>query len=135
MKPSDGRYQTTTKVKVLSPEMLDVREVDGFHLPEDSMGHTDEARGATLSRGLRPWYGIEWKLQELGRPGKLPVSGISANNQKMRGCRDGLSGVGLTHIRGVIGVMPDASKSEGHSKGLALVCQGDGIHRLYTEIE
>ncbi len=65
-------------------------------------------------------------MQELGRPDKLPVVGVSANNLKKRGCRDGLSGVGLTHSRGIVGVIPYASGSEGHSKGLALVCRGKG---------
>ena len=89
------------------------------------MSHTDKARYDPISRGLSPWYGFERKLQELGRPDKLPVVGVSANLKK-RGYRDGLSGVRLTHNRGVIGVIPYASESEEHSRGLALVYRGKG---------
>lgn len=55
------------RVKVLSPEITDIREDDGFHLPEVSMWHTVMARYVSVSRGLSPWYDIERKLQELGR--------------------------------------------------------------------
>jgi hypothetical protein len=67
MKPSDGRYQTATQVKVLSPVIINVREVDSFHLLEDRMRYTVMERYITLFRGLSPWYDIERKLQELGR--------------------------------------------------------------------
>ena len=36
MKPSNGKYQTATRVKVLSPEIFDIREDDSFHLLQDS---------------------------------------------------------------------------------------------------
>jgi hypothetical protein len=134
MKPSDGRYQTATQVKVLSPVMNNVREVDGFHLPEDSMLYTDKARYVSLSRGLSPWYDIEWKLQELGRPDMFPMKWVSTNDLKRGGCGGDISGVGLTHSRGVVGAMPYEFSSDGHSKGLALVCKGDVKHRLYTEV-
>ena len=37
MKPMEGTYQAATQVKVLSPEILDIIEVDVFHCAEDSM--------------------------------------------------------------------------------------------------
>ncbi len=67
VKPSDGRYQTATQVKVLSPAIYKVREVDSFHLLEGRTSRTVVARYGLLSRGLSPWYGIERKQQELGR--------------------------------------------------------------------
>lgn len=67
MKPTNGIYQTATQVKVFSPEITNVREVDSVHLLEDSIIYFANARNILLSRGLSPWYDIEWKLQKLGR--------------------------------------------------------------------
>jgi len=135
MKPSNGKYQTATRVKVLSPEISDIREDDGFHLPEVSMWHTVTARYVSLSRGLSPWYDIEWKLQELGRAlmflARLYKVGI--DKLKRQGYTEDIKAVGLTHSRGVIGVTPYESKSEGYSKGLALVCRGKVTHRPDAE--
>ena len=136
MKPSAGRYQTATQVKVLSPEKTDVREDDGFHLPEVSMWHTVKARYVSLSRGLSPWYDIERKLQELGRALKFPDrirDRVGIDKLKRRGNTEDIKAVGLTHSRGVVPVMRDVSDSEGYSKGLALVCKGEGTHRPDAE--
>ncbi len=67
MKPPDGRYQTATQVKVLSPAINDVREADSLQSLEGRTNRTVMVRYGLLSRGLRPWYGIERKQQELGR--------------------------------------------------------------------
>lgn len=133
MKPPEGMYQTATKVKVLSPEIYDIEEADSFHLLEGSMSYTAMARSSSLFRGLRPWYGIERKLSEPGRPVLFPRERIPGNNLKKRGFRDGSAGVGLIHSRGVAGVMPCEEKI--HSKGLALICKGKGKHVLTTELE
>jgi len=62
-------------------------------------------RGISLSRGLRPWYGIAWKLQELGRACMFPGNTrIIAVNPERRGCDDDTQAVGLTHSRGVADV-------------------------------
>jgi hypothetical protein len=71
VKPTGGRCQTATKVKVLSPVIFDVKEVDSVHLLEDSMIYFVRARDRLLFRGLSPWYDIGWKLQELGRSNLL----------------------------------------------------------------
>jgi len=105
MKPLAGRYQTATEVKGLSHEIINVKEVDSVHLLEDSKNDFDTARNHSLFRGLRPWYDIEWKLQELGRPNWFSVYGISADNSKRRGSGEDQLGVGLTHSRGVAEVM------------------------------
>jgi len=67
VKPTGRRYQTATKVKVLSPVISNIKEVDSFHLLEDSMIYLVKVRDKLLFRGLRPWYDIARKLQELGR--------------------------------------------------------------------
>jgi hypothetical protein len=71
VKPTGRRYQTATRVKVLSPVIINVKEVDSFHLLEDSMIYHVMVRDRLLFRGLRPWYDIARKLQELGRSCKL----------------------------------------------------------------
>ena len=135
MKPLEGRYQTATQVKVLSPEKANVREVDGFLAPEDRMKHAVMVRYVLLSRGLSPWYDIERNLWKLGRSRQFPRERISADNLKRKGSGEGCLEVGLTHSRGVVGVMPYESCFEGYSKGLALVCKGKGKHRQDTEKE
>jgi hypothetical protein len=69
VKPTEGKYRTATEVNVLSPEIINVgngrqssfagRQKKGYRYGEMFL----------TPRGLRQWYGIEWKLQELGRSG------------------------------------------------------------------
>ena len=54
-------------MKVLSPVIHKVKEVDSFHSLEDSTIYLDKARDGLLFRGLSPWYDTERKLQKLGR--------------------------------------------------------------------
>ncbi len=133
MKPLEGKYQTATQVKGLSPEKAIVREVDGFLAPENKMIHTVTARYVSLSRGRRPWYDIEWNLWELGISGQFPQERIFADNLKKKGSGDDCPEVGLTHSRGVIGVTSYESGSEGYSKGLALIRKGKEKHNPDTE--
>ena len=122
MKPQERRHQTATQVKGLSPVINSVDEADSVHLLEGSRTHDVKVSDAPLVRGLRPWYGVERVLHELGRPERLPHKGILADNPKRRGGRNGCAGVGPVHSRGVAGVMPCAAKSD--SKGPAVACRG-----------
>ena len=119
MKPPAGMYQTATQVKVLSSEIFDVEEADSFHVLEGCMNCAVKAKRGLLFRSLRPWYDTERKLSEPGRPVQFLREQIPGNNLKRRGFRDGCTGVGLIHSRGVAGVMP--CEDIIHSKGLALV--------------
>ena len=83
MKPTVGRYQTATRVKVLSPVIIDIKEVDSFHGLEDRMICIVMVRYGLLFRGLRPWYDIGWNLQELGRTMLFPIE--ASNKLKRRG--------------------------------------------------
>ena len=80
-------------------------------------------------RGLSPWYGTEWKSQELGRACINFVSnhGIVANNPKRRGSDECMQAVGSTHSRGVAEVMFSESVFR-HSKGLTILRRGVGRH-------
>jgi len=120
MKPAEGRSQTATQVKVISPELFNVGKVDSVHWLEDSTIYFVMARGISLSRGLRPWYGIVWKLQELGRACiVLERVRIAVNNLERRGRGDVMQAVGLTHSRGVAGVMLCEFRIFGTLKGVS----------------
>ena len=133
MKPLKGRYQTATQVKVLSPVIINIKEADSVHLLEGNKKGFDMVRNSSLFRGLRPWYDIERKLQELGRPEWFSENRIFTDNPKRRGSGNDRWGVGLTHIRGVAGVM--SCESEAHSKGSAVICRGEVKLGLYKETE
>jgi hypothetical protein len=129
MKPTVGRYQTEIRfrVKVLSLENTNIERVDSVHLLEDRISYSVRVRDNLSLRGLSHWYGIARKPQELGRACISSHRGIVANNPKRRGRSEDMQAVGLTHSRGVIGVMPDESFIR-HSKGLAILCKGEGKH-------
>ena len=131
MKPLEGRCQTATQVKGLSPVNFNVKEADSVHLLEGSKKSFDMVRNYSLFRGLRPWYDIEWKLQELGRSEWLSACRIFADNPKKKKDGDSYPEVGLTHSRGVTGVM--SCESEAHSKGSAVMCRGKEKRGLYKE--
>ena len=122
MKPQERRHQTATQVKGLSPETIHIGEADSVHVLEGSRTHDGRVSDASLVRGLRPWYGVERVLHELGRPERLPRKGILADNPKRRGGRNGCAGVGPVHSRGVAGAMPCAGKPD--SKGPAAAYRG-----------
>ena len=67
MKLIEGTYQAATQVKVLSPENLNIIEVDVFAQTEDNMKNDDMVSHHSLYRGLSPWHDMRWILRELGR--------------------------------------------------------------------
>jgi hypothetical protein len=133
MKPLDGKYQTATQVKGLSPEIINIKEADSVHVLEGGKKDFAMVRSHSLFRGLRPWYVIEWILQELGRPILFLSNQISGNDLKRKESGDDSMGVGLTHSRGVTGVMPCEFQNKKHSKGSAVICKGKGKHGKHKE--
>ena len=166
MKPMKGRYQTATQVKVFSPVIYKVKEVDSLHILEDSIIYLDKARDGLLFRGQSPWYDTERKLQKLGRAliffvkkstlcgrvldqkselievnisPKLAIrnkrySKVGYDKLKKRGLFNDVKAVGLTHSRGVAGVM-SCEPNWWHLKGLALICKGEERHSLNADLE
>jgi len=133
MKPQARKHQTATQVKVLSPEIINVIEADGFHLSEGNKIDFAMVRNLSLYRGLSPQYGVEWKSQELGRSKQFSRKRIFTNNLKKRGSENDCLEVGLLRSRGVAEVMFCESKA--HSKGAAVVCRGKGKHGPYKEMD
>jgi hypothetical protein len=135
MKPTDGRCQAEIRlfrVKVYSLETTNVEGVDSVHVLEDIMIYSVMVSYISSFRGLSPWYGTAWKSQELGRAcinsGNIR---IVANDPERRGRGESVQAVGPTHSRGVAGVMASESLSW-HSKGLAILRKGKGIHYLLS---
>jgi hypothetical protein len=126
-------YQTATQVNVLSPEIFNIIDVDGFHLSEDSMIYFEKARNRSIYRDLRQWYDTEWMLQELGRSKWSHSKMIASNKLKKQGTSERHLEVGLFHSKGVAGVMPCETRS--HLKGTALPCRGTGKHQTANEQE
>jgi len=103
-----GVMSATTQVKVLSPEIILIAMGQGFHVLEASIGM--HAKGECIS----------------GVPGSKSVAGKqtvcigtwenrSVPNGSCQGAEEvtkqyGVSVVGLTHSRGVAGVMPGGAK-------------------------
>ncbi len=67
VKLMEWTMQGTTKVKVLSPEIPEIIEVDTLHMVEDSMKGNDKASYHSLYRDQRPCHVLRWVLNELGR--------------------------------------------------------------------
>ncbi len=136
MKPTVGRYQTEIRfrVKVLSLEKSNIKRADRVHCLEGRINYTVMVRYILSLRGLSHWYGIGWKSQELGRACINFYIGIAINNSERRGSSERVQAVGLTHIRGVIGVMSDEPVKR-HSKGLAILCKGEVKHYQVLEIQ
>ncbi len=129
MKPAGGRYQTGIRfrVKVYSLETTNIEGVDSFHMLEDRTIYCDMVSDILSFRGPSPWYGIAWKSQELGRACINSCSAIAVNNPERRGRSENMQAVGLTHSRGVTGVMPCEPFAR-HSKGLAILRKGEEKH-------
>ena len=91
----EGTYQAATQVKVLSPEICNIVEADVFHCAESSMKGNEMVSCHSLYRGLSPWHGMKWKLNELGRSSVFP-QGYARTSQQRRGLANDAEEVGLT---------------------------------------
>ena len=67
VKPIEATYQAATQVKVLSPEISNIIEVDVLLSTENSMKDGVMVSHHSLYRGLSPWHAMRWTLSELGR--------------------------------------------------------------------
>ncbi|GFY65091.1 uncharacterized protein TNIN_35941 [Trichonephila inaurata madagascariensis] len=108
VKLMEWTIQGATKVKVLSPEMPDVIEVDIFHIMEDSMKGNDKASYHSLYRDRRPRYVLKWILNELGRSFVFLLRYVGTSQQRQGlmedtkevGLIDSTQSVGKPHTRG-----------------------------------
>ena len=61
----------TTQVKVLSPEIINIAQGQGFHFLEASSVADAKGELVTSCRGLSPWQANERRVSELGRAAPL----------------------------------------------------------------
>ena len=104
-----GVMSATTQVKVLSPEIISVALGQGLHFLEASIGmHVNgecifDMPGSESVAGKRTVYIGTWENRS--------VPNGSCQGAEKATKRYGVSVVGLTHSRGVAGVMPGGAKS------------------------
>ena len=103
-----GVMSATTQVKVLSPEMLLVALGQGFHFLEASIGmHVkgeciSDVPGSESVAGKRTVYNGTWENRSVPNGSRQGAEKVTK--------RYGVPVVGLTHSRGVAGVMPGGAK-------------------------
>ncbi len=106
--PVKGVMSATTQVKVLSPEITFVALGQGFHFLEASIGvHVNgecmsDVPGSKSVAGKRTVYSGTWENRSV-------PNGSCQGAEKVTK-RYGVSVVGLTHSRGVAGVMPGGAR-------------------------
>ena len=59
MKLEGGRHRDTTQVKGLSPEIVNMSEVDAVHLAVDNILTADIGEAIRARRGLRPCQDVK----------------------------------------------------------------------------
>ena len=59
MKLEGGRHRDTTQVKGLSPEIVNVSEVDAVHIAVDNILTTVNGKVIRTRRGLRPCQDVK----------------------------------------------------------------------------
>ena len=107
--PRKGVMSATTQVKVLSPEIILVALGQGFHFLEASIGmHVkgeciSDVPGSESVAGKRTVYNGTWENRSV-------PNGSCQGAEKVTRLYD-VSVVGLTHSRGVDGVMPGGAIS------------------------
>ncbi len=107
--PGKGVMSATTQVKVLSPEIIPIALGQGLHCLEASIGmHVkgeciSDVPGSESVAGKRTVYIGTWENRS------VPNGSCQGAEKVTR--QYGVSVVGLTHSRGVAGVMPGGAKS------------------------
>ncbi|MDG7056555.1 MAG: hypothetical protein LKM43_00135 [Wolbachia endosymbiont of Penenirmus auritus] len=119
--------QDATKVKVLSPEITNIMEVDTFHGVEDSTKDNDKASYHSLYRDLRPCHVLRWSLRKLGRSFVFLLRYVGTSQQRRELTKD-IKEVGLV----------DSTQSVGkpHARGSGQQCRNwlMGCYTITTEV-
>ena len=121
----NGSLSATTKVKVLSPEIILIALGQGFHFLEANI--RTHAKGESVSdvsgsksvAGKRNVYVGTWENRS------VPKGSFQETEEVGR--KYDVSVVGLTHSRGVNRVMPVESRSQGTLEGVSSLTQRDEV--------
>ncbi len=117
----DGRLSTITKVKVLSPETIQLHWARGYIFYEASIAACVKGECISNMPGSEAMVGNRIVCTGTWESHITPCK--ASNEQKMRRRKYGDMAVGLIHIRGVDGVMPIESPSS--LKGISGKMQRD----------
>jgi len=119
----DGGLSAITQVKVLSPEIFNVALGQGFHFLEASIAacvkgeHVSDVPGSESMAGNRTVHIGTWENHIVPRGSFLQAEEARRKYGDMV--------VGLTHSRGVVGVMPGEFQSVGTLEGVSSKTQRD----------
>ena len=119
----EGRLSAITKVKVYSPEILHIAQGQGFHILEASTAecvkgeHNSGVPGSKSMAGNPTVYNGTWENHI------APIESFQQAEEARRKYGDMV--VGLTHSRGVVGVMPGESPRAGTLEGVSSKTQRD----------
>jgi hypothetical protein len=126
----DGRLSTITKVKVLSPEMMEIALGEDFSMSETSIAACVNGECVSNVPGSKAMVGNRIVCTGTWESHIVPI--VEASNElKRRRRKYGDMAVGLTHSRGVDGVTPIESPSslEGVSSKMQRDEEAYAIHR------
>jgi hypothetical protein len=118
----NGRLSTITKVKVLSLEMF-IALGQGFIKSETSIAACVNGKCVSNVPGSKSMVGNRIVCTGTWDSHVAPIK--ASNEQKMRRRKYGDMAVGLTHSRGVAGVMPSESQRAGTLEGVSSRTQRD----------
>jgi len=111
------------QVKVLSPEITNVAQGQGFHFLETGIGTSGKGERVTGVPGSKSAAGK--RMAYVGTWENRTVPKGSRQEAEEAGRRYGSSVVGLIHSRGVNGVMPVESINKGTLEGISSITQRD----------
>ena len=121
----EGSLSATTKVKVLSPEIILIALGQRFHVLETNIRthvkgeSVSDVPGSESVAGKRTVYIGTWENRS------VPTGSFQEAEEATR--KYGVSVVGLTHSRGVGRVMPVESQSFGTLEGVSSLTQRDEV--------
>jgi len=127
-----GGLSATTKVKVLSPEIILVALGQGFHFLEASIAacvkgeYASDVPGSESVAGKLTVYIGTWENHIV----PTCCDGVARRDRSFQQAEEarreyGDMVVGLTHSRGVVGVMPGESQRAGALEGVSSKTQRD----------
>jgi len=120
-----GGLSATTKVKVLSPEIVNITRGQGFHDLEASIAACVKGECVSSVSGSESVAGKSTVHIGTWENHIVPKRSFQQAEEARRKYGDMV--VGLTHSRGVIGVMPDESRNTGTLEGVSSITQRDEV--------
>ena len=119
----EGGLSATTKVKVFSPEIINIAQGQGFHVLEASTALCVKGKYNSGVPGSKSVAGNPTVHIGTWENHIVPSGSFQQAEEARRKCGDMV--VGLTRSRGVIGVMPGEPRKFGALEGVSSKTQRD----------